>query len=107
MAKRAHHYRVTVAPISSASELESLEPLTFEHINHDDLCVIVERVRAGLDLSPDTAAAVAIGLKLLGEIVLSERDNPLFDPLRAPLREFTQELKRKLLEAHQATTATT
>ncbi len=30
----------------------------------------------------DAAASVAVGLKLLSEVVLREKHNPLFDPLR-------------------------
>ncbi|MCY1461049.1 hypothetical protein D9M71_786670 [compost metagenome] len=46
---------------------------------------------SGLDA--DLAAATAVGLKLLGGVMLSERDNPLFEVQRQPLREFIQTLK--------------
>jgi hypothetical protein len=29
---------------------------------------------------------MAVGLKLLGEVMLREKDNPLFDPLRGAIR---------------------
>jgi hypothetical protein len=36
---------------------------------------------------------MAVGLKLLGEVVLREKDNPLFDPIRGAIRDFIGNLK--------------
>jgi hypothetical protein len=69
------------------------EPLTFTHTNHDDIIVVVERVRKTSGLDPDAAASTAVGLKFLSEIMLKEKRNPLFDPLRRGMREFIQNLK--------------
>jgi hypothetical protein len=43
----------------------------------------------------DSAASLAVGLKLLSETVLQNKHDPLFDVLRAPLREFIQTLKSR------------
>lgn len=91
---RSHKYRITVtALVDEVPVAKAPAPLVFTHENHDDLAVIVDRVRRSSGLDADTAAATAIGLKLLGEIVLKHRDNVLFDPLRTPLREFIRSLK--------------
>ena len=34
-----------------------------------------------------------VGLKLLGEVMLREKGNPLFDPLRGGMRDFIGKLK--------------
>jgi hypothetical protein len=67
--------------------------LVFMHQNHDDLLLIVERVRKSTGLDCESAAATAIGLKLLAEVMLKQRDNPLFDALRTPMRQFIHTLK--------------
>jgi hypothetical protein len=67
--------------------------LSFKHMNHDDLFAIVERMRGTTGLTPDAAAETAIGLKLLSEVMLREKRNPLFDPLRGGVREFILKLK--------------
>ncbi|WP_218568591.1 DUF3861 domain-containing protein [Pseudomonas sp. 2FG] len=90
---RVHSYQVTLAPLPHEGGAETVPALVFTHHNHDDLMQIAERVRRVSGLDPDSAAATAVGLKLLGGVMLSERDNPLFDVLRQPLREFIQELK--------------
>jgi hypothetical protein len=95
VATRGHSYRITVAPLTDATGegLHVAEPLTFTHINHDDVIVVVERVRKSSGLDPDAAAATAVGLKLLSEAMLKEKGNSLFDPLRSGVREFIQNLK--------------
>lgn len=95
MAGRGHPFHITVTA-SGSSDQTSPRTLTFDHINHDDIISIAERVRERSGLTPDIAAATAIGLKLLGEAVLKEKRDPLFDPLREPLRAFVQNLKQRV-----------
>jgi hypothetical protein len=96
MSKRHYSYRITVTPTGAPVEGAPLPPpLSFEATNHDDIIAIVERARAGSGLAADDAASMAVGLKLLGEAVLREKDNPLFDPLRGPIREFIGNLKAR------------
>lgn len=92
---RVHKYQVTVAPLvdEGGGGSKAAPALVFTHHNHDDLVQIAERVRQVSGLDTDLAAATAVGLKLLGGVILSERDNPLFDALHQPLCEFIQALK--------------
>ena len=95
MASRGHSFQITVAPLigKSGEHPGSTTPLTFMHTNHDDIIALVEKVRKSTGLDPDAGAATAVGLKLLSEIMLREKDNALFDPLRSGVREFIQGLK--------------
>jgi hypothetical protein len=95
MAVREHRYRITVEHIGTPREDQPLRgSLTFEDGNHDDLFRIVELQRAsGRFASDDEAAAFAIGLKLLGEAVLRNRDDALLQQLKAPIGDFIQQLK--------------
>jgi len=95
MAMRQHHYRISVDHLKTPKGAPVvLEPLVFAARNHDDLFAIVERARGKTGLGADDAAALIIGLKLLAEIALENRDNPLFVDLREPLRDFIVKLKR-------------
>jgi hypothetical protein len=97
MAKSAYTYQVTLTPIGTPKEdLAPRPPLSFAVSNHDDIIGIVERARAASGLAPDAATAMAVGLKLLGEVALQERDNPLFAPLHTGLRDFILGLKSRL-----------
>jgi hypothetical protein len=93
---KQHRYRITLEHLSTAKgEPGTHEPLSFEARNHDDLFEIVSRMRAkGLLAEPDQAASLALGLKLLAEVTLENRDDPFFAELRGPLREFIGKVKK-------------
>jgi hypothetical protein len=95
--KRQYGYRITVTPVSAPNEAEPLRPpVSFEATNHDDIIAIIGRMQAGTGLPADDAAAVAVGLKLFSEVMLREKHNPLFDPLRGGVREFIGRLKAQI-----------
>jgi len=100
MALREHRYRFTVEHIGTPREDQPLRGmLTFEDGNHDDLFRIVELQRAsGRFDTEDEAAAFAVGLKLLGEAVLRNRDDPLLQQLKAPIGDFIKQLKAESAE---------
>ena len=94
MSKSAYSYRITVTPTGVPNESVPLRPpFSFDATCHDDIIGIVERARASTGLEADAAAAMAVGLKLLGEVVLREKANTLFDPLRGGIRDFIGNLK--------------
>ena len=94
LTNRHYSYRITVAPTGVPSKDTALRPrFSFEATNHDDILALVERAQASTGLTPDDAASMAVGLKLLGEVMLREKNNPLFDPLRSGMRDFIGGLK--------------
>ena len=94
MSNRHYSYRITVTPTATPNEgAPSRPPFSFEATNHDDILALVERARASIGLTPDDAASMVVGLKLLGEVMLREKNNPLFDPLRGGMRDFIGNLK--------------
>ena len=87
--KREHRYRITLEHLGTPKEGMILHPpLTFEVANHDDLFPIIERSRAKAVFDPNTATALALGLKLFTEVILKNRDHPLFADIRGPMRAF-------------------
>lgn len=93
--KKVHHYRVTLERLSSTAEpVIAKSSLSFETTNHDDILAIVQRMQQRGDFEPDTAAALAVGLKLFGEVMLHERDNPLFVELIPHFGQFMKKLKQ-------------
>jgi len=92
---KGHLYRITVEHVEDAKgNAVETPPLTFEARNHDDLFPIVARMRTRVIFEPDEAAALAIGLKLLGEVMLKHREHELFAPLRPHYTEFIKRLKK-------------
>lgn len=87
--KQAHPYRITIESLSTAAP----QTLQFTASNHDDLFDIVGRMRQRGDFEPDEAAALALGLKLLGEVMLSHKNHLLFSSLKPHFGEFMKQLK--------------
>jgi len=96
--KRKHHYRIMVSPLAE-NDVPAASSVAFTHASHDDLLAIVARMQASSGLDDDDAAAVAVGLKLLGDVMLAQRANPLFESLREPLHAFIRKLKSQVSQA--------
>lgn len=90
-----YNYRITVELLGATAQLEPSEDrfTRFQVQNHDDLLKIVEAIRCKGILDGEKSAALAIGLKLLSEIVLEKRRDPLFEPLLKPVQSFIRQLK--------------
>ena len=91
---KQHRYRVTLEHIADAQGAASTHaPLQFEVGNHDDIIAIVERLRNRGDFSQESAAAFGLGIKLFSEVMLEDKENPLFSSFRPHFAQFMKELK--------------
>lgn len=91
---KEHRYRITLEHLAPASaEQVQHAPLQFEVGNHDDIFNIIERSRSKGHFDQDTSAALALGLKLFTEVMLKQRQHPLFSDISLPMREFIGKLK--------------
>ncbi|MGC3964144.1 MAG: DUF3861 domain-containing protein [Rhodocyclaceae bacterium] len=96
---KQHRYRITVEHIADAkgNPIDGAAPLQFEARNHDELLSIVERVRSRGEFDADTAAAMAVGMKLFGEVMLENRDHPLFADFFPHFVDFIKQLKKGIV----------
>lgn len=94
---RMYRYRVTLERVlEEGKKLPSGLPddrAEFEADNHDDLFRIIELLRSRKIWDEQEATALAVGLKLFGEVMIHHRKDPLFEPLMLPYREFVGRLK--------------
>ncbi|MGO4781335.1 DUF3861 domain-containing protein, partial [Lysobacter sp. 2RAB21] len=67
----------------------------FEVDHRDELFAIVDKVRRSSGYADDEAAALAVGLKLLGGVMLDHRNDPLFADVQPALRAFIGNLKAR------------
>jgi len=92
---KPHRYRVTLEHLSEPAGAPSThKSLQFEVANHDDLFAIVERLRGRGDFGHDAATALAVGLKLFGEVMLQEPANPLFSTFKPHFLQFMKQVKK-------------
>lgn len=76
---KEHRYRVTLEYLAAPDgQPSSKEPLVFEAGNHDDIFRIVELMHSRALLDASTSTAFIVGLKLFGEVILKNRNDPLF-----------------------------
>ncbi|MFC3071568.1 DUF3861 domain-containing protein [Shinella pollutisoli] len=88
-------YRITIDQLEDAKGNSVRDSsLSFDLRNHDDIFVVVQRMKDKALFSEDEATALAIGLKLFGEVMLAHRSHELFKPLLPHFGEFMKELKK-------------
>lgn len=95
MEKRAHQYKLTLEYLKDAKgETMQAAPVELNFQNHDDIFSIIERLKAK-DFFGDSnqSAELAIGLKLFGEVMLRNRNHPLFEDLTPVWGNFMKKLK--------------
>ncbi len=93
---KQHRYRISVEHLSDPQGAPSLhpEPLRFETGNHDDILAIVARLRQRGDFTAEDAAALGVGLKLFGEVMLAHKTHPLFAGFLPQFGVFMRGLKQ-------------
>lgn len=97
MDKKGHKYRLTLEYLKdNKNEEMQLEPVTFEFENHDNIFAIIN-MQEEKNLFGDKQQAVefSIGLKLFSEVMLRNKENPLFEDLAPAFRDFMKKLKSK------------
>ncbi|WP_211464884.1 DUF3861 domain-containing protein [Collimonas silvisoli] len=91
---REHRYRITLEHLATPKQdAPAHAAISFETGNHDDLFAIVGKVRSKGQFDADSAASLALGLKLFTEVMIKNRSNPLFADIHQPMRDFIQQLK--------------
>ena len=91
---KGHLYKIQIEKIEDFKGQAVMEPpLVFTTRNHDDLMSIVEKMKSRPELSAEDATDLAIGLKLFGEVMLRNRELPLFADMQPALGSFIKKLK--------------
>ena len=97
---KQHRYRVTLEQLSGPAGAPSTDKtLQFDVGNHDDIFAIVDGLRGRGDFGHDAATALAVGLKLFGEVMLEEPVKPVFSTIRPHFLQFIRELKKSRAES--------
>lgn len=92
-----HTYRILVEHLADKDGKPVADrSLSFITTNHDEITGIVERIRNARQFEDDDAAAFAVGLKLFSEIMLKNREHPLFTEFRPHFLAFMKKLKAQV-----------
>lgn len=95
---KQHQYELTVKHIADAQGNPSTykDSLQFNAYNHDDLFKVLAHIQNSNLLEDEKAKAFAVGLKLLGETLLENKDQPLFKDFLPQFIEFMKTLKQTI-----------
>lgn len=95
---KQHQYEVTVKHIADAQGNPSTytETLQFNAYNHDDLFKALAHIQNSNLLDDEKAKSFAVGLKLFGETLLENKDQPLFKTFLPQFIEFMKSLKQTM-----------
>lgn len=94
MNKKYNHYKVTLEHIYSPKNDDLHRKVEVVFDNHDNLFNIIDALQEK-DLFNDMGQSTefAIGLKMFGEVMLRNRENPLFEELAPAFKDFMTKLK--------------
>ena len=95
MTKRANKYKITLEQVSLMKEDAMLSnPIVIEFENHDEIFKIIEiMAEKNLFEEKNHSTEFAIGLKMFGEVVLKNKNMPLFKEFFPAFGDFMKKLK--------------
>ncbi len=93
---KQHQYRIIVEHLTDEQgNTVQADPLQFNAPNHDNIFQIIEKIQQRDGFTPEMAQRFAVGLKLMGEVMLENRKHPLFEQLRPHFLEMMKIIKGK------------
>ncbi|GLU52245.1 DUF3861 domain-containing protein [Dyadobacter frigoris] len=95
MEKRTNKYRLNLQYLSSTKEDAILpEPIEIDFENHDNIFAIIETLKEKNLFSEESQATeFAIGLKLFSEVMIKNKNTPLFEEFFPAFGTFMKKLK--------------
>lgn len=94
--KKNNRYGIILKEIELKDGTQTNKSLEFEFENHDNILSLIEKVQQkGLFNEKDKNIQFVLGLKLFSEVLLEQRDNPLFEGFLPAFRELMRKLKEK------------
>lgn len=96
--KKGNKYKITLEQIDFLDKEATLkEPISFDFMNHDEIFKIIEIINAKNPFEEENQATeFALGLKLFTEVILKNKNNPLFEELSPAMLNFMMKLKSTL-----------
>ena len=97
MEKKAHQYKLTREYLqNNKGDKMETSPLELVFENHDNIFAIIERLKQKNHFNDiNQSQEFAIGLKLFSEVMLKNRNHPLFEELGPAFGLFMKRLKGK------------
>ncbi|AZR59003.1 DUF3861 domain-containing protein [Eikenella corrodens] len=93
---KQHQFRLTLEHLADKDgNPVAAEPLVFLAPNHDNIFDIVKLMEQREGFTPEMAQRFAVGLKLMGEVMMENKEHPLFVELKPHFTEMMKVIKGK------------
>lgn len=94
MEKKVNRYRITLEQVSARTDGPIPTPIDLTFDNHDNVFSIIEYLQQKDPFNDQQEATqFAIGLKMFSEVMLKNKNNPLFEDLMPCFGAFMKKLK--------------
>ena len=94
MLKRNNIYRLSLEALSLKDELAEKSNIQVEFENHDEIFTIIESLKEKNPFGDkNQAVEFAIGIKLFTEVMIRNRQHPLFDDFFPQVQTFMKKIK--------------
>ncbi|GEM50436.1 DUF3861 domain-containing protein [Empedobacter brevis] len=96
--KKGNHYKITLEQTKLLDEKAPLQtPIVLEFMNHDEIFKIIEMIKSKNPFDDENQSVeFALGLKLFLEVVMKNKEHPLFEELIPAIKTFMPKLKGSL-----------
>lgn len=93
--KKSNKYHIKLKQVSVLKEeLKSEKTIEFDFDNHDEIFSVLEKVKEkNLFNNDNQSLEFALGLKLFSEVMIKNRENPIFEELFPAFGSFMKKLK--------------
>lgn len=93
---KQHQYEITVKHIADPKGQPSTytEDLIFTTYNHDDIFKVLEKLQQKEIIDEESMKSFAVGLKLMGEVLLEHKEMALFKDFLPQFIEFIKLIKK-------------
>ncbi len=89
-------YKITCDYLSDADgNAPNVEPLVFDVALHENIFDIINKLQESGKVPAKDVATFGLGLKLMGEVILRNKDHKLCASLLPHLTEIMKEIKKK------------
>lgn len=94
--KRSNKYKIVLEEVELKDGLQGAKKVAFEFENHDNIFDIIDKImERNIFEDKGQSLEFSLGIKLFSEVMLKNKDNPLFEELKPAFMQFMKKLKGK------------
>lgn len=96
MTEKSNKYKIQIQEVELNDGRQSGKSIEFEVENHDDILYLIEQMQNSSRFeNKNENTEFIVGLKLFSEVMMRNRNNPLFEEFIPAFRQFMKKLKGK------------